>query len=355
MQTKASIVSAFFPGASITELAPFGNGHINDTFKVQLKNQPEAFILQKINVDVFPDPEGLVSNHTQIQEHLASLDTDLEIPSLLPTREGGYLVMDEVKGAWRMMNFIRDSYSVEVLSELKQAREAGRAFGWFARQCAPLDASRFKEAIRDFHRLSFRVRQLDEAIAANKAGRLAAVAHLVAFYKARQEKLLTIEQQVDRGEIPLRVTHNDTKINNLLFRDGKACAVIDLDTVGPGILYFDFGDSLRTIANRAAEDEQNLDLVDFNPEAFEAFTRAYLKEAAPIVSPGETQGFYLAPVLMTFIMGIRFLADYLNGDLYYKTAFAEHNLVRSKVQGKLIESMEAQEAFMQTCIKESIP
>jgi len=340
MQTRESIIAQFFPSGIITELKPFGNGHINDTFKVSLDGEKDDFILQRINVEVFTKPDGLVENHFMIQEYLETQNPELEVPSLLPVSTGGYLVMDQVKGAWRMMNFIRESHSVEIVTENSQASEAGGAFGWFNRVCASLDASRFSEAIKDFHRLSFRLRQLDEAIEANKAGRVEEVQDILDFYGERREKLQLIEKLVDAGEIPERVTHNDTKINNLLFRGNKACAVIDLDTVGPGILFYDFGDSIRTISNTAAEDEKDLDKVQFNAEAYEAFARGYLEQVKPVVTEKENEFFHLAPVLMTYIMGIRFLADYLNGDVYYKIAFPEHNIVRSRVQQKLIQCME---------------
>ena len=344
------IIAMFFPGESVLKVLPYGNGHINDTYKVEFEGDSASWILQKINVAVFTNPQGLVDNHIKIQHLLETDRSDLEIPSLCPLAKGGYLHTDESKGVWRMMNFIPDSYSIGIVKEEWQASQGGFGYGWFAKSCASLDAADFVEAIKDFHRLSFRVWQLDEAVRGDKAGRLSGIRELVDFYKARQDKLMLIEHMVDAGEIPLRVVHNDTKIDNLLFRGEKACAVIDLDTVGPGILYYDFGDSIRTISNTAAEDEKDLDRVSFNARAYRAFARGYLSQVKSITTPGEAGYYYLAPVLMTYIMGIRFLADYLNGDVYYKTGYPDHNLVRSSVQRKLIECMEAQEDFMKEVI-----
>ncbi|MFO7671970.1 MAG: phosphotransferase [Bacteroidales bacterium] len=344
------IVAAFFPGEKVAEVAPYGNGHINDTYKVEFEGEAAPCILQKINIAVFTNPGGLVDNHIKIQKFMESGEWELEIPSLYPVTSGGYLHIDKEGGVWRMMNFIPESYSIGIVKEEWQASQAGNGYGWFASSCASLDASGFVEAIKDFHRLSFRVWQLDEAIKGDRAGRLADVKELVGFYKARQEKLMVIERMVDAGEIPMRVVHNDTKIDNLLFRGEKACAVIDLDTVGPGILYYDFGDSIRTISNTAAEDEKDLDKVEFNAIAFREFARGYLSKVKSITTPGEAGYYYLAPVLMTFIMGIRFLADYLNGDVYYKTHYPDHNLVRSRVQRRLIEGMEKQENYMKEVI-----
>lgn len=346
------IISKFFPGRIVSKAEAYGNGHINDTYKVVFEGEPEAYILQKININVFTNPDGLVANHIKIQKHLKGDEAELEIPSLLPLSSGGYLYKSEDEGVWRMMNFIPDSYSIGIVSEGWQASQAGFGYGWFARSCAGLDASDFVEAIKDFHRLSFRVWQLDEAIKGDKAGRLEDTRELVDFYKNRQEKLMLIERMVDAGEIPQRVVHNDTKIDNLLFRGEKSCAVIDLDTVGPGILYYDFGDSIRTISNSAAEDEKDLEKVKFNAEAFGEFAKGYLSQVKSITTEGEAGYYYLAPVLMTYIMGIRFLADYLNGDVYYKVGYAEHNVVRSRVQRRLIECMEEKENYMKELISE---
>jgi len=346
------IVLNFFPAEVVQEVIPYGNGHINDTYKVTFAGDVKPCILQKINISVFTNPAGLVDNHIKIQDFLKDDESDLEIPSLCPLPSGAYLFTDKSGAVWRMMYFIPDSYSIGIVQEAWQASQAGIGYGWFARSCAGLDASEFTEAIKDFHRLSFRLRQLDEAIEADKAGRLASEGELVGFYSERQEKLMVIENMVDAGEIPLRVVHNDTKIDNLLFRGKKACAVIDLDTVGPGILYYDFGDSIRTISNTAAEDEKDLSQVKFNTTAYRDFARGYLSQVRSITTPGEAGRYYLAPVLMTYIMGIRFLADYLNGDTYYKVGYPEHNVVRSRVQRRLIESMEDHEDYMKKVIED---
>ncbi len=348
------IVQQFFPGAPVASVTLFGNGHINTTYKLDLKDNANSYILQLINTKVFNNPKGIADTHTRLQEAIFSKEQPLVIAELIPTVSGEKLYTDPEGGVWRMTSCIKDSISIEVVEKEWQAREAGHGFGWFARACTELDASTFKEAIKDFHRLSFRIAQLDEAIHNNRADRLGGVMDVVSFYKERQATLSRIETMVDEGKIPLRVVHNDTKINNILFRDNKAVAVIDLDTVGPGILYYDYGDALRTSANKATEDEQDLSKVDFNMEAFTAFTQGYMAQVKSVLSSKEAEYFYLAPFLMTYIMGIRFLADYLNGDVYYKTAYIEHNIVRSRVQKKLIESMEKHEGAMKHIIEESL-
>ncbi len=345
-----NIIHTFFPGKAIRSCTPFGNGHINDTFKVVLNDEPEHYILQRINTDVFQNPEGIINTHRSLLEIKGLTDGLLKIPRLLPINDDCFLHTDSLGSAWRMTGFIQDSHAFEFVSEPWQAAEAGKAYGWFARQCAILDASSFPEPIKDFHRLSFRTNQLKEAIAADTAGRLDAVSKVVDFFLGKAPSLIRIESMVDTGEIPIRIVHNDTKINNILFRDNKAVAVIDLDTTGPGILYYDYGDALRTSACTAKEDEKNLDKVRFNLEAFAAFTQAYMQEVRPVINPREEEYFYLAPVLLTYIMGIRFLTDYLNGDNYYKTAYADHNLDRCKVQKALIEDMEKKQAAIREVI-----
>ncbi len=344
------IVQHYFPSNTIKEIKPYGNGHINDTYKLIMDNG-KNYILQRINKNVFPAPEAIADTHLRLMEVFNNEDNKgVGIADLLPNTSGSYLV----DGCWRLTTFIENSYSLEVVKEDWQAYETGWAFGNFAEKCSTLDVGKFQEAIKDFHKLSFRLIQLEDAIEANLAGRLDDVKDIVEFYKNRELKLRNIESLINSGKIPLRVVHNDTKINNLLFRDKNAVAVVDLDTVGPGILYYDYGDALRTSANNALEDEKNLDLVSFNISAFEAFTKGYMNQVKHIISDAEKEYFYLAPVLMAYIMGIRFFADYLNGDTYYKTSYDEHNLVRAKVQKKLIESMEENQDLMKKIIDDNL-
>jgi len=333
------VVKQFISDKNITSISPFGNGHINSTYKVVLDDSEKAFILQKINTNVFSNPQNIISNHIHIQEAISS--KELEIPKLINTKQNRYLFLDENQDAWRMMNFIKDSYSVEVVENNNQAYEAGRGFGWFLKACSHFNSSNFHEAIKDFHSLSLRVNQLNEAIKNNKAQRYNHTKELISFYKQRESNLLEIESSLKKDKIPLHVVHNDTKINNLLFRNKKAAAVIDLDTVGPGVVLFDYGDAIRTITNTAAEDEKDLSKIDFNIASFESFTKGYLEQTKSVLCLKEKNLFFYAPFYMTFIIGIRFLADYLNGDIYYKTDYSEHNFVRSTTQKTLIERMES--------------
>ncbi len=348
------IIKSYFPNELHFEVKPFGNGHINTTYKLELKSSGECYILQKINTDVFKDPHGIAETHEYLQNLISWDQHFIKIAKLIYTCNGKPIHEGTDGNVWRMTTFVDDSYTIDVVEERWQATEAGKAFGCFARICNALNVNDFKESIPDFHRLSFRIKQLNDAIAANAAGRYDSVKHIVGFFKDREQQMSYIEQLVDSGKIPLRVVHNDTKINNLLFRGSNAVAVIDLDTVGPGILYYDYGDALRTSANTAEEDEKDLDRVSFNMNAFAAFTKGYMEQVSPILSTHEEKYFFMAPFLMTYIMGIRFLADYLNGDVYYKTTHKSHNLDRSLVQKKLIESMEQNEEEMKETITDAL-
>ncbi|RPH28487.1 MAG: hypothetical protein EHM93_18725 [Bacteroidales bacterium] len=350
----SEVIHNYFPKSRNSEVIPFGNGHINDTYKLAVSNMPQDFILQRINTDVFKNPQGIVDTHLKLQKSIRKYSDSLTIAELIPNTSGNFLTIDQRGNAWRVTTFINDSYTIDVVDEDWQAFEAGFGYGWFAKACSEFNASDFKEAITDFHRLSFRVNQLNEAIHLNKAGRLESVKDIVNFYKEREAKLSKIESYVDEGIIPLRVVHNDTKINNLLFRNKKVSAVIDLDTVGPGILFYDYGDALRTSANSALEDEKDLSKVHFNIQAFEAFTKGYITQVDSIITKSEIENFHLAPILMTYIIGIRFLTDYLNGDTYYKVAYPDHNIDRSKVQKKLIESIEYQENHIKNIIEKTL-
>jgi len=353
-QNLQGAIEAYFPDHQGYDAEPFGSGHINDTYKIRLAGQSNSYILQRINTQVFGNPKGIIDTHLKLQEIIFRQHSRVSIAEIIPNHQGGYLTTDKDGNVWRLTGFIEDSYTIEVVEATWQAYEAGLAFGWFAKTFSHLDVKDFTEPIKDFHRLSYRMSQLHKAMAENKAGKLDSVKKVLDFFMERAEMLSKIECLVHEGRIPLRIVHNDTKINNLLFRGGKAVAVIDLDTTGPGTLFYDFGDAIRTIANTAKEDETNLSKVQFHIGNFGAFTRGYLSQVKYIITGLEKEFMYLAPVLMTFIMGIRFLTDHFNGNIYYKVAYPEHNLHRCLVQKKLIALMEEHEPEMKSIINSSI-
>ncbi|HNS30626.1 MAG TPA: aminoglycoside phosphotransferase family protein [Tenuifilaceae bacterium] len=348
------VVHAYFPNSAKYGIEPLGNGHINETYKLTLIGNPLPFVLQKINANVFRNPQTLVNTHLKLQNALSGKKGDFEIPRIIPNQHGEYLTADKMGNPWRLTNFIFNSYTLEVVEHPWQARQAGMAYGWFVGSFSGLEAADFEEPIKDFHSLPFRVNQLHDAIEKCKTDRLKTAKALIAFYGTRGKELGEIGHLVVSGRIPTRVVHNDTKINNVLFRGERAVSVIDLDTVGPGSLLYDFGDAIRTLGCEAPEDERDIDKVRLNINWFLEFTRGYMSRMSKFVSRSEMENLHLAPMLMTYIMGIRFLTDYLAGDKYYRIAYPEHNFVRSSVQMALIKSMEKNRGRMKTIIEESL-
>jgi len=345
------VIEKYFPENKGFYVKSFGNGHINDTYKVELAEYSSDYILQRINTSIFKTPDIIIENHLKLQNELTKKNHAIEIARLIHDDSGKYLFTDKEGSAWRVTEFIKDSCTINVVEENWQAYQAGLGYGWFVNACRLLNPDDFREPIKDFHKLSFRLNQLKSAIKENKVNRLNSVQSVVQFFNDREDALLQIENLIEKGDIPLRVVHNDTKINNILFRNKRAVAVIDLDTVGPGSILYDYGDALRTSANNAVEDEKILERVSFNLDSFKAFTEGYILPIRNILTEKELVYLHKAPVLMTYIIGIRFLADYLNGDVYYKTSYDEHNLDRCKVQVKLIESMEKNEEFIKKTIE----
>lgn len=352
----SNIINNYYFPESLCSYSLLGNGNINDTYKIEFKDRSDKYVLQKVNASVFKDPFSIADTHSLLLSNIDKIERSesYSLANLIPNIYGKNLTIDGSGDFWRLTSFIEDSYAISSVTNGWQALEAGRAYGWFLKYCSDFDSSNFKEAIKDFHKLSFRIEQFKNAINNNIAGRKESVEDIISFYLSREEQLMQIEILAKSGDIPIRVVHNDTKIDNLLFIHKKAVAVIDLDTVGPGLVFYDYGDALRTGANSTKEDERDLDKVDFNIEYFYEFTNGYLSNTAHILTKYELEYLHISPILMTYIMGIRFLTDYLNGDVYYRIESEDHNLVRTKVQKRLIESIESKQSMLKQIIKSLI-
>ena len=311
-----------------TDVSRYGSGHINDTFKVETK-RGVRFILQRINTDIFP-PEPLKNTILRVTQHL----TAKGIPSLEVV---GY------ENPWRLYKFLEGYTSRDVVEEPKQAYDVARAFAKFQNDCADMPAPRLDDIIPKFHDTPDRMRQLDEAVKVNYKGRLANVGPEMAFVEAWRKNTSKIVDLMAKGEIPERITHNDTKINNVLVASDGTAVVIDLDTTMPGSALYDFGDMVRTSSAAAAEDEKDLSKVYSKKEYFEQLVKGYL-EGAKFLNACEKDNLAFAGRLSTFEVGIRLLADYLKGDTYFHTACEDHNLVRARTQFKMVQSMEDQAA-----------
>ncbi|MBR2942756.1 MAG: aminoglycoside phosphotransferase family protein [Clostridia bacterium] len=341
-------------------IAPYGNGHINDTFCVCVDTgaeRPVRYILQRVNRYVFPQPENVIENIAKVTAYLRGVieaaggDPDRETLTLVKTTDGKDCYIDEQNDLWRVYLFIEETISRDLPDTPELFALSGAAFGRFQRQLEGFDASVLFESIKDFHNTPARYAQLQAAVSNNAAGRLGEVGPELAFCMGYGEEVHTLLRAMEAGEIPLRVTHNDTKLNNVLLdaKTGKGVCVIDLDTVMPGLAAYDFGDSIRFGANTAAEDEKDLTKVTLSLEMFEAFVKGYLSEAK--LGQRERELLPMGAKMMTLECGMRFLADYLNGDKYFKVHCEGHNLDRARTQFKLVRSMEENWDAMMEIVK----
>lgn len=321
------------------------SGHINDTYLIRTKEKPH-FVLQRINHGVFKDVPGLIENKVAVSRHIQEKLKDLSkkkqkrrVLAFAKTNTGESYHKDEEGNYWNLMYFIDDSVTFETVKNEEIAYEGGRLLGQFLTLTSDFDASKLIEVIPKFHDMSFRYTQFEEALKIASKERLNKAKELIKLVEDYKAEMHIIQNLKESGAIKARVTHNDTKISNILFSTkNKGLCVIDTDTVMPGIVHYDFGDAIRTICNTAAEDETNLDLVEFNVEYYKAYTEGFLKKMKPFLSPLELEYLPLSAKTMMFIMALRFLTDYLNGDVYYKIKYPEHNFDRAKNQFKLIKS-----------------
>ena len=336
--------------------APMSGGHINDTFSV---DAPEGrFVLQRINRFVFPSPENIMENIIGVTEFLR---TELERQGGDPNRgtlavrrasDGKGYFIDKDGEYWRCTAFIPSATAHETATSAKMLREAGRAFGEFQRMLADYPADTLHEIIPKFHDTPDRFRQLKEAMDADKAGRKNLVAAELEFAAQREQRCGLLMDLLHEGKLPLRVTHNDTKMSNVLIDDqtDEAVCVIDLDTVMPGLTAFDFGDSIRAGASTGAEDEIDLTKVHFDLSLYEAYAEGFLSAAGHALTKEELRTLPDGAILMTFEVGIRFLADYLNGDVYFRVSRPDQNLDRARNQFHLVREMEEKRTQMEEII-----
>ncbi len=336
---------------------PYGKGHINDTY---LSNACEPrFILQRINGNVFKRPQDVMENIVRVTGHLKKKiieeggDPKRETLNLIKTYDGEYFYVTPKGDYFRMYEFIEGAQTYEIVEEPIHFYNAAKAFARFQKRLADFPAEKLHETIPFFHDTSVRFQQLKEAIQNDAAGRLRFVQAEVEFALARENDVAVIVDAIKDGSVPLRVTHNDTKYNNIMIDDktGEGICVIDLDTVMPGSLLYDYGDSLRFGTNPAEEDEKDLSKVYCDLELFEQFTKGFMEELKDTMTPREKELMPFAAKLMTFECGIRFLADYLNGDTYFKVKREDHNLDRCRTQFKLVWDMEQKESIMKEIVK----
>ncbi len=322
----------------------YGNGHINETYLI-VDSTARQFIFQKINKHVFKNPEALMMNLSSVLHYLKGLNLrHREILTLIPTREGTDWHVDKEGQYWRMYEFISDSICFEKAECADDFRKSGIAFGRFQQQLADFPVKDLKETIPLFHNTPNYYKMLKEAIAKDPMERAGHVEREIEFALQREEYAALLIRLRDKGDLPVRVTHNDTKLNNVLFDrlTREPLCVIDLDTVMPGLIMNDYGDSIRFGASTAAEDEADLSKVSFSPELFEAYTSGFLSVCRDSLNECELEHLCDGAKMMTLECGVRFLTDYLSGDQYFHTKHEEHNRDRCRTQFKLVKQMEQQ-------------
>jgi aminoglycoside phosphotransferase (APT) family kinase protein len=349
------------PGAFVSA-TPYGSGHINDTFRITMLDQGAEvrYIIQWINHHVFKNPAALMVNIERVTAHLhrklaaaGVTDTSRRALTLVRARDGACQAVDADGNTWRCFRAIEGVRSVNQIETPEQGFEAARAFGEFQKLLADLPPPRLLDTIPDFHHTRSRFEALRSAIAADAAHRVALARPEIDFVLAREALVDVLLDAQARGEIPERVTHNDTKLNNILLDEatGVGICVIDLDTVMPGLTLYDFGDLCRTATCPTAEDEKDLTKVEVLLEMFAALVRGYLSTAGEFLCRAEREQLVFSARLITLEIGMRFLADYLQGDIYFKTHRPGHNLDRARVQFKMVASFEQHEKQMHEIVR----
>jgi hypothetical protein len=349
-----SLLDAFGMAVPVSEWKPFGHGHINDTYLIRTPGKIPDFIIQRKNHLIFKNIAGMMNNIVLATTHVrkklmaaGEVDIERKVMTYIPSANNHFFVKDEDGNFWTLFVFIKGSHGIEEVTHPAQAFSAGQAFGHFQKQLSDLPGSLLIETIPNFHNGKFRLGQFRDAIAADLAGRVKIMQPVIDNLLSRADEMTQLQDWIDSGELPLRVTHNDTKINNVLYDENdEILCIIDLDTVMPGSALFDFGDAIRTLGNTAAEDEPDLTKIDLNKQYYKSFAEGYLSESQDFLTLKERENLAFSCRYMAWEQSIRFLTDYLNGDTYYKIAYPEHNKVRTLAQLRYLEVMEENREFM---------
>ena len=358
-KTLHDIAAAFCLEGRIDSVGRLGEGFINDTYLVRTASETPDYILQRKNRTVFPDVPAMMENIRKVTEHIrrkvmaAGGDPAREVLEVIPATDGKLYHRDTAGEFWAVTRFIAGTKAYDRADTPDLARKGGEGIGLFQSQLADFTQP-LAETIPGFHNIRHRFRQWDEALARNAAGRKAAVAEEIEWIESRREEMLAFREQAEDGTLPMRVTHNDTKISNILFdAEGRVLCVIDLDTVMNSTSLNDFGDAIRSYANTGAEDDRDPDRVRLSMPMFRAYAEGYLSQRARQLTEAELAGLAFSARYITYEQVLRFLMDYIDGDTYYKTKYGDHNLVRTRAQYRLLQSMEEQYGAMCAVIGES--
>lgn len=357
-----NIIEAFPFNGELTSIESTDTGLINSTYMLTFSdgNQDFQYVLQKINTNVFKKPDELMSNIMNVtgflrnKINLSGGNAARETLTFLYTKDNSPYYLDENGGCWRSYIYISKCYTCDKIDSEVKAFRSGKAFGKFQRMLSDYPAANLFETIPHFHDTPSRYSDLKNAVDENLSGRLQEIQAELSFALDREKDASKLVDLAAEGKIPMRVTHNDTKINNVLFDSitNEAICVIDLDTIMPGLSLYDFGDSIRSGAVTSDENEQDLNKYGLDINLFKSYTEGFLSEAGHALNEEEIANLAFSAKLMTLECGVRFLTDYLNGDTYFKTEYPEHNLVRCRTQLKLVEDIEKHMDEMNECVNE---
>ncbi len=345
------VIKQFAYEGSYLSSSEMTSGNINSTYKLTYKladGSNKRYVLQKINTVAFRDPTVLMTNIQLVSNHITAamarkkLDYDRHTLEFVQSKQGGYLYKTPNGEFWRSYVYIEDVTAYDSIEDPRHFYEAGRGFGEFQRYLGDFPADKLNATIPDFHNTTKRFYDFVAAVAADKAGRVRSLEKEIDFFFDRRKMMNSIIALTESGKIPERVTHNDTKLNNVLIDNetGKAVCVIDLDTVMAGSILYDYGDAIRYGASTAAEDEPDTSKISVDMNLFKLFTDGFVSEIANTITDEEIRNLMLGVLVITCELAMRFLTDYINGDEYFKVKYPEHNLVRAHAQMKLLEEFE---------------
>jgi Ser/Thr protein kinase RdoA (MazF antagonist) len=360
-QDVRSALAAYDLGGSFTGCEKLTDGHIHSTYRVDFEDGGEKkhYLLQNVNTYVFKDIEKLMKNVRGVTEYLGRViagnggDPGRECLKLFYTKDGSSYYTDDSGSCWRCYNYIDGIHTVQQIENSEVFYNAAKAFGTFRCLLADYPIDSLEETIPDFHNTVSRFADFRKALSDNLSGRAQNAVKETKFILARESDCSVLVDLLEKGELPLTVTHNDTKLNNVLFDDetNEGICIVDLDTVMPGLSLYDFGDSIRFGANTAAEDEKDVSKVSLSLELFDAYTKGYLEAAGESLTAKEIEYLPFSAKLMTLECGMRFLGDYFNGDVYFHTEYPEHNLVRARTQLALVADIEKKTDEMKAIVE----
>ena len=354
------IAGQFIPCEIIDSVKPLGEGFINDTFTVKTIGSTPDYILQRKNKNIFPDVPAMMDNIVRVTAHLKKTvaaqggNPEREVLTVINAKDGKPYFQDGNEEFWAVCVFISDSLTYDRADTPELAYKGGVGIGRFQSLLSDFNEP-LAEVIKGFHNIRWRFAQWDEAVKRDAAGRVSSLATEIGWIESRREEMLRFWSLVENGTIPMRVSHNDTKLSNILFdKNGNVLCVIDLDTMMSSTSLNDFGDAIRSYTNTGAEDDKDLNRVSMSMEIFRAYTEGYLSERKNSMTESELEWLAFSAKYITYEQVLRFLMDYIDGDTYYRIHYPEHNLVRTHAQFKLLQSMEEQFEQMKRTVKEIV-